>query len=126
MHDGKGMRNEEIRQESQRLAVWDLHSQHLCGERYVGTMHTDGTIHYYEAPYTEDDERIIKPANPYIFRVRDEYHQLFINHYYDGEDYTSEESEGHAESSDSSSKCMFFMFFSHDTSRTNQMRTEQK
>ena len=45
-----------------------------------------------------DDERIIRPADPYVFRVRDEYHQLFIDHYYDGEDYTSPESDGSAES----------------------------
>ena len=62
--DGNGMKNEEIRQGSQRMAVWDLHIQHLYGERYVGDMHTDGTIHYYEPPHTVDDERIIRPADP--------------------------------------------------------------
>ena len=104
MHDGNGMRNEEIRLESQRLAVWDLHTQHLRGERYVGNMHTDGTIHYFEPPHTVDDERIIRLADPYVFRVRDEYHQLFIDHYYDGEDYASAESEHSGELDDSSSE----------------------
>ena len=42
--DGNGMKNEEIRLESQRMAVWDLHIQQLCGERYVGDMYTDDTI----------------------------------------------------------------------------------
>ena len=76
----------------------DLHIQRLCGERYVGDMQKDGTILYTEPPHTVDDERIIRPADPYVFRVRDEYHQLFIDHYYDGEDYTSPESDGSAES----------------------------
>ena len=90
--------NEHIRRESQRVAIWDLHIQHLCGERYFGDMQKDGTILYTEPPHTVDDERIIRPADPYVFRVRDEYHQLFIDHYYDGEDYTSPESDGSAES----------------------------
>ena len=67
-------------------------------------MHTDGTIHYFEPPHTVDDERIIRLADPYVFRVRDEYHQLFIDHYYDGEDYTSAESEQSGELDDSSSE----------------------
>jgi hypothetical protein len=29
LHDGNGMKNEHIRQESQRVAIWDLHIQHL-------------------------------------------------------------------------------------------------
>ena len=98
LHDGNGMKNEHIRRESQRVAIWDLHIQHLCGERYFGDMQKDGTILYTEPPHTVDDERIIRPADPYVFRVRDEYHQLFIDHYYDGEDYTSPESDGSAES----------------------------
>ena len=61
-------------------------------------MHTDGTINYFEAPYASKDERIVRIDDPYVFRVRDEYHQLFIDHYYDGEDYTSPESDGSAES----------------------------
>lgn len=100
-----GMRNDEIRQEAQRLAVWDLQSQHLCGERYVGGMHKDGTIHYYDdenrIEYQDEHgmihsvpgERIIRPNDPYVFRVRDEYHQLFIDRYYNGEDYASNCSE---------------------------------
>ena len=98
LHDGNGMKNEHIWRESQRVAIWDLHIQHLCGERNVGDMQMDGTILYTEPPHTVDDERIIRPADPYVFRVRDEYHQLFIDHYYDGEDYTSPESDGSAES----------------------------
>jgi hypothetical protein len=102
MHYGNGMKNEDIRQESQRLAVWDLHRQHLCGGTYVGDMYMDGTIHYFEhdGSYTMDDERIIRLDDPYVFRVRDEYHQLFIDHYFDGADCTSE-SEKSAESDDS-------------------------
>ena len=55
-----------------------------------------------------DDERIIRPADPYVFRVRDEYHQLFIDHYYDGEDSTSAEAEHSKELDDSSSAARFF------------------
>ena len=76
----------------------DLHIQRLCGERYVGDMHTDGTIHYFETSHTDNDERIIRPVDPYVFRVRDEYHQIFIDHYYDGEEYTKSESDDSAES----------------------------
>ena len=104
LHDGNGMKNEHIWRESQRVAIWDLHIQHLCGERNVGDMQMDGTILYTEPPHTVDDERIIRPADPYVFRVRDEYHQLFIDHYYDGEDYTSAESEQSGELDDSSSE----------------------
>ena len=50
LHDGNGVKNEVIRLESQRLAIWDLHIHQLCGERYVGEMYTDGTIHSYEPP----------------------------------------------------------------------------
>ena len=68
-------------------------------------MYTDGTIHYYELTHTvPDDERNIRPSDPYVFRVRDEYHQLFIDHYYDGEDCTSAEAEDSADSDDSSSE----------------------
>ena len=98
------MKNEHIWRESQRVAIWDLHIQHLCGERNVGDMQMDGTILYTEPPHTVDDERIIRPADPYVFRVRDEYHQLFIDHYYDGEDYTGAESEQSGELDDSSSE----------------------
>jgi hypothetical protein len=103
MHYGNGMKNEEIRQESQSLAVWDLHRQHLCGGRYVGDMYRDGTIHYFEhdSSYTMDEERIIRLDDPYVFRVRDDYHQLFIDHYFDGADVTSSEPEDNAESVDS-------------------------
>ena len=104
LHDGNGMKNEHIWRESQRVAIWDLHIQHLCGERNVGDMQMDGTILYTEPPHTVDDERIIRPADPYVFRVRDEYHHLFIDHSYDGEDYTSAESEQSGELDDSSSE----------------------
>ena len=79
-------------------------------------MHEDGTIHYYADEWIEyyDDngmknieqsERIIRVNDPYVFRVRDEYHQLFIEHYYDGEDYTSSDGEDASiESEDSSNQ----------------------
>ena len=71
-------------------------------------MYEDGTIHYDEPPYTVEDERIITsedlPDDLQVFRVRDEYHQLFIGHYYDGYDDTSAESEDTAESDDPSSE----------------------
>ena len=87
----------------------DLHIQRLCGERYVGDMHTDGTIYYYKSPHVvPGGERFIRLVDPYVFRVRDEYHQLFIDHYYDGEDYTSAEAEHRAELDDSSSAARFF------------------
>ena len=63
LHDGNGMKNEHIWRESQRVAIWDLHIQHLCGERNVGDMQMDGTILYTEPPYTVDDERIIRPVS---------------------------------------------------------------
>ena len=51
-----------------------------------------------------DDERIITLDDPYIFWLSEEYHELFIDHYYDDEDYTSAESDDKAESDDSSSE----------------------
>ena len=54
-------------------------------------MQEDGMVLYHVAPYTAADERFIRPAHPYVFRVNEEYHQLFIDHYYDGEDYISDE-----------------------------------
>ena len=75
-----------------------------AGKDISVTCKKDGTILYTEPPHTVDDERIIRPADPYVFRVRDEYHQLFIDHYYDGEDYTSAESEQSGELDDSSSE----------------------
>ena len=61
--------------------------------------------HYYATRITEGDgERIIRPANPYVFRVRDEYHQLYINHYYDGEDYTSDDSDDYSSTESDGSK----------------------
>ena len=112
MHDDNWLNNEEIRLASQSLAVWGLHAQHFLGERCaarcVGEMYEDGTIHYDEPPYTVEDERIITsedlPDDLHVFRVRDEYHQLFIGHYYDGYDDTSAESEDTAESDDPSSE----------------------
>ena len=86
------------------MAVWDLHRQHICGGTYVGDMNMDGTIHYFEhdSSYAMDDERVIRLDDPYVFRVRDEYHQLFIDHYFDGADYTSSEPEDSEESNNSS------------------------
>ena len=51
----------------------------------------------------EQTDRIIRVNDPYVFRVRDEYHQLFIGHYYDGEDYTSDDDENASTESDDSS-----------------------
>ena len=64
------------------MAVWDLQSQRLSGERFIGDLYDDGTIHYYVSPYTTGCERIIRAraTDPYIFRVRDEYHQLYIDY----------------------------------------------
>ena len=109
-----GKRNEEIRKEAKRLAVWDLQNQHLCGERYVGDMHEDGAIHYYgdsTVQYTDEngithieaEELIIRHSSPYVFRVSDEYHQLYIDHYYDGGDYTSTDGEDASRKSGESS-----------------------
>ena len=69
-------------------------------------MQENGTIHYFEAPYGDERlaERMISIGDPYVFRVSDEYHQLFIDHYYDGDDYTSAESEQSGELDDSSSE----------------------
>jgi len=50
-------------------------------------MYEDGTVHYHPV---SGDEQIFRPANPYVFRVSDGYHELFINHYYDGADYVSD------------------------------------
>ena len=91
LHDGNGMTNEQIKREAQNLAVWDLQGQHFFGRRFdarrVGNMYEDGAVHYHPL---SGDEQIIRPANPYVFRVSDGYHELFINHYYDGADYVSD------------------------------------
>jgi len=91
MHEGHGMTNEHIKREAQNLAVWDLQGQHFFGRRFdarrVGNMYEDGTVHYHAV---SGDEQIIRPPNPYVFRVSDGYHELFINHYYDGADYVSD------------------------------------
>ena len=50
-------------------------------------MYEDGTVHYHAV---SGGEHIIRPPNPYVFRVSDGYHELFINHYYDGADYVSD------------------------------------
>ena len=78
---------DEIRQEAQGLAVWDLQSQHFFedGARRVGEVYPDGTIHFDVAPYTVNDERIIRLADPYVFRVSDTYHQLYIDYFYNSE-----------------------------------------
>ena len=90
-HDGNGMTNEQIKQEAQNVAVWDLQGQHFFGRRFdargIGSMYEDGTVHYHPV---SGDEQIFRPANPYVFRVSDGYHELFINHYYDGADYVSD------------------------------------
>ena len=39
-----------------------------------------------------DDKRIIRPANPSVFRVSDTYHQLYIDYFYDSEDYIETDS----------------------------------
>ena len=103
-HDGNGMTNEQIRQEAQNLAVWDLQGQHFFGDRFdarrVANMCTDGTVHYQGI--AEGNEFTITPADPYVFRVSDGYHELFINHYYDGADYVSDEQMGEASAADAS------------------------
>ena len=51
---------------------------------------------------TEDNgERIIRPADPYVFRVSDGYHELFIKHYYCA-DYVSEDRTEEASAADNS------------------------
>ena len=78
---------DEIRQEAQGLAVWDLQNQHFFsdGARRVGDMYLDGTVHFYVAAWMVDDEQIIRPADPYVFRVCDTYHQLYIDNFYDSD-----------------------------------------
>ena len=52
-------------------------------------------------------EHIIRPANPYVLRVSDGYHELFIKHYYDGADDVSDddmEGASRADLSDSSAE----------------------
>ena len=63
-------------------------------------MYKDGTVHYQGI--TEGNEFIITPADPYVFRVSDGYHELFINHYYDGADYVSEDQMEEASAADAS------------------------
>ena len=79
MHEGNGMTNEHIKREAQNLAVWDLQGQHFFGRRFdarrVGNMYEDGTVHYHPV---SGGEHIIRLANPYVFRVSDGYHELFI------------------------------------------------
>ena len=103
-HDGNGMTKEQIKQEAQNLAVWDLQGQHFFGDRFdarrVANMCTDGTVHYQGI--AEGNEFTITPADPYVFRVTDGYHELFINHYYDGADYVSDEQMGEASAADAS------------------------
>ena len=76
------MTDDEIRQEAQGLAVWDLQNQHFFsdGARRVGDMYLDGTVHFYVALWMVDDEQIIRPADPYVFRVSDTYHQPYIDY----------------------------------------------
>ena len=73
LYAGCGMTDDESKEEAQRMAVWDLQSQRLSGERFIGDLYDDGTIHYYVSPYTTGCERIIRAraTDPYIFRVRD-------------------------------------------------------
>ena len=103
--EGGGVKNEVIRKAFQRLAIWDIEKQHLSGKRYFGDMQENGIISYCEVMKDYSCEsRTIKPANPYVFRVRDEYHQLYINHYYDGEDYTSDDSDDYSSTESDGSK----------------------
>ena len=108
MHEGNGMTNEHIKREAQNLAVWDLQGQHFFGRRFdarrVENMYENGTVHYHPV---SGGEHIIRPANPYVFRVSDGYHDLFIDHYYDGADYVSDddmEGASNADLSDSSAE----------------------
>ena len=103
--EGGGVKNEVIRKAFQRLAIWDIEKQHLSGKRYFGDMQENGIISYCEVMKDYSCEsRTIKPANPYVFRVRDEYHQLYINHYYDGEDSTSDDSDDYSSTESDGSK----------------------
>ena len=71
-------------------------------------MYKDGILHYYVTHIIDGDaERIIRPADPYVFRLSDGYHELFIKHYYDGADYVSDddmEGASRADLSDSSAE----------------------
>ena len=42
--EGCGMTDVEAKEYGQRMAVWNLRSQHLCGESFLGDLHDDGTI----------------------------------------------------------------------------------
>ena len=62
------------------------------GARRVSNMYQDGIVNFHVAPYSVDDKRIIRPANPSVFRVSDTYHQLYIDYFYDSEDYLETDS----------------------------------
>ena len=88
-HDGNGMTVDEISNAAHRIAVWALQSQHFFedGARRVGEVYPDGTMHFDVALYTVNDERIIRLADPDVVRVSDTYHQLYIDYFYNSEDY---------------------------------------
>ena len=94
LHDGNGMTVDEIRHEAQRMAVWDIQSQHFFddGARRVGELYPDGTVHFDVVPNMVNDERIIRLADPDVFRVSDTYHQLYIDYFYNNEDYVETDS----------------------------------
>ena len=80
---------DEISHAAQRMVVWDRQSQHFFddGARRVGELYPDGTVHFDVVPNMVNDERIIRLADPYVFRVSDTYHQLYIDYFYNSEDY---------------------------------------
>ena len=93
-HDGNGMTVDEISHAAQRMVVWDRQSQHFFddGARCVGELYPDGTVHFDVVPNMVNDERIIRLADPYVFRVSDTYHQLYIDYFYNSEDYVDTDS----------------------------------
>ena len=94
LHDGNGMTVDKVSHAAQRMVAWDLQSQHFFddGARRVGEMYPDGTAHFDVAPYTVNDERIIRLADPDVVRVSDTYHQLYIDYFYNSEDYADTDS----------------------------------
>ena len=93
-HDGNGMTVDEISHAAQRMVVWDRQSQHFFddGARRVGELYPDGTVHFDVVPNMVNDERIIRLADPDVVRVSDTYHQLYIDYFYNSEDYVETDS----------------------------------
>ena len=71
-------------------------------------------MHYYEIT-EDDDERITKSADPYVFRISEGHHELFIKHYYDGADYVPEDHREEASAADT-----------HDNSTQSDVSSSEK